>query len=869
MRGIHVSWVLVLVLCASCGGGSKFSGDGDTDVTGDADDVRLDRLDEDTGGGDVPVDGDEDAPDGAGECSDASDCVTLYGPAPCGAWECNDGVCEVNCPGCTDGDMDGYGTGSCAGPDCDDADDTIFDSHTRSCYSGASGTAGRGVCREGTEICTAGVWAPCVGEVVPSGEACNLEDDDCDGSVDEDLGNLTCGIGACLTTVAACTGGVVGTCVPGTPGSSDPCGGGDEDCDGAIDEDCSSCVPVSPSGNDSTADGSTTNPFGTIQGAIDWAAADSTRPRIVCVASGYSCGGTSTYSGTVTMSNGISVYGQYRTSDWTRCTSSTTIIATTRAEGVIFPSTVTTTTVLDGFQVNRHPSATTAAVTVDGATSVILSNLRISNSPSVTNSYGINMINGAEALIMSSWVDSGIGSAESIAIRSVGSTPTIRDNCQSYDGAGRCDIFCSGTGDAIRGEVWTTTRAGANFAVYLEDSPGAIVERSAMCNFNDVDGAGIRIHGDGSGILIRANSIGAWGGENNSHGVWLDNCAGAAPWIVDNHQIAAEGNSTSTLADGIRAIGDCHPVIDSNVHINGGSESGAASPSGIYCGADPSSGVASQCVVLGNLLIEGSAWGVPVVSVGVRCDDDGCMRIANNVITGRGGIDTYGIHLGECGTFIDNNTITGGCGSTSATGVYSEDSFVRLQNNLIFAGECTGGATTADHIGLHVLVSDTGHEMDVHSNDIDGDGQAGACTSTGLELDVTGTAPAGGVGIFRNNIINAGQCNVSNVVVEAHASSDPRIFESNDLDPRGSPVALYMDETSSGLTTHTAVNALTDMTVSGNISADPLFTLYPTNLHLSSGSPCDGAGTATGAPAFDMDGDARSTTAPDIGADEM
>ena len=35
------------------------------------------------------------------------------------------------------------------------------------------------------------------------------------------------------------------------------------------------------------------------------------------------------------------------------------------------------------------------------------------------------------------------------------------------------------------------------------------------------------------------------------------------------------------------------------------------------------------------------------------------------------------------------------------------------------------------------------------------------------------------------------------------------------------------------------------------------------------GSPCDGAGTAAGAPAFDIDGDARSSTAPDIGADEI
>ena len=58
------------------------------------------------------------------------------------------------------------------------------------------------------------------------------------------------------------------------------------------------------------------------------------------------------------------------------------------------------------------------------------------------------------------------------------------------------------------------------------------------------------------------------------------------------------------------------------------------------------------------------------------------------------------------------------------------------------------------------------------------------------------------------------------------------------------------------------------MIVSGVISADPLFIAYPTDLHLSAGSPCIGAGTPTGRPALDMDGQPRDPSAPDIGADE-
>jgi hypothetical protein len=66
-----------------------------------------------------------------------------------------------------------------------------------------------------------------------------------------------------------------------------------------------------------------------------------------------------------------------------------------------------------------------------------------------------------------------------------------------------------------------------------------------------------------------------------------------------------------------------------------------------------------------------------------------------------------------------------------------------------------------------------------------------------------------------------------------------------------------------------AVNALTDATFAGNISADPMFASYPSNLHINAGSACIGAGTPAGAPAVDMDGDVRDLTTPDIGADEQ
>ncbi len=72
----------------------------------------------------------------------------------------------------------------------DDCDGRVDDGLTRSCYTGPSGTAGRGICRNGTQTCGAGAWRGCSGQVVPRAETCNRLDDDCDGRVDD---------GVCMT----------------------------------------------------------------------------------------------------------------------------------------------------------------------------------------------------------------------------------------------------------------------------------------------------------------------------------------------------------------------------------------------------------------------------------------------------------------------------------------------------------------------------------------------------------------------------------------------------------------------------------------------------------------------------------------------
>jgi hypothetical protein len=246
------------------------------------------------------------------------------------------------------------------------------------------------------------------------------------------------------------------------------------------------------------------------------------------------------------------------------------------------------------------------------------------------------------------------------------------------------------------------------------------------------------------------------------------------------------------------------------------------------------------------------------------------MRIADNTISGNAGVAVTGVWLQESGTFVDDNDITGGCATTTATGVYSNDSFARIQNNRIRAGSCGGGGGGAAIFrGVHVITAAGVNEVDVHSNTIDGGGNPAACTSVGIDLDVdVAGAPVSGVGIFRNDVVLGGVCNTSYDVREANGAGDPRVFENVNLDPYASPTAIYYDADTGNVANAAGVNALGDMTVSNVLDLDTLFVGYPLDLHLGAGSPCDGTGTPTGAPATDMDGDVRDAANPDIGADE-
>lgn len=192
-----------------------------------------------------------------------------FAPQSCGV---STGACDPGTTVCTNGTVScqgGVGPVMEACNNIDDDCDAIVDGQTQPCYpapTGCNTTTGvcQGICRFGTQNCTAGMFGTCSGAVTPEAEIacngvdencdgmdspggpeqCNGLDDDCDSRVDEgvavtdpDIGDA-CGtppfIGTCRQGAIQCVAGAE-ECIGEVNPVAESCDNLDNDCNGTVD----------------------------------------------------------------------------------------------------------------------------------------------------------------------------------------------------------------------------------------------------------------------------------------------------------------------------------------------------------------------------------------------------------------------------------------------------------------------------------------------------------------------------------------------------------------------------------------------------------------------------------------------------------
>jgi hypothetical protein len=327
----------------------------------------------------------------------------------------------------------------------------------------------------------------------------------------------------------------------------------------------------------------------------------------------------------------------------------------------------------------------------------------------------------------------------------------------------------------------------------------------------------------------------------------------------------------------IYAAGDCHPRIDSNPAITLTTPIGGIA---VRCGTQ--NNVDSRCIIshnpnIGVNVTATSGIATFVNGTGVQCDATACSRIDQNHINGVAqsgfssscslNVSGWGLLMTNSAALVAGNFILGNNGSSlNSDGLgISSGGAARIENNYIYGSAIAAGYNQCQGaksiIGLSV-----GGSADVDSNYIDS-GFTGCWAVSSIPSPsgryAFGVEVASAGVTLRNNVLQGCAS-----VFEGSTSADPLIFQNTDL-PNGylNEQAVYpnVNGTDPRLTA-TQVNALTDMTTGGNINAS----CFGSGLgvkHLAAGAACIDAGTTTGAPTRDYDGQARDA-APDIGPDE-
>ena len=369
--------------------------------------------------------------------------------------------------------------------------------------------------------------------------------------------------------------------------------------------------------------------------------------------------------------------------------------------------------------------------------------------------------------------------------------------------------------------------------------------------------------------------------DNSYHVIFNDNNGLTGTAVLDGFTVTA-GNADDNSFPGNTGGGmynsSSSPTV-TNCTFSGNS---AGDDGGGMRNSSGSSPTVTNCTFSGNSAGDGGG--------GMRNSSGSSPTVTNCTFSGNSaGISGGGMDNNSSSPVVTNCTFSGNSTGDAGGGMINIDSSPTV-TNCTFSGNsagddgggmrnfssssptvanCTfsGNSADADGGGMHNSFSSSPTVTNcTFSGNSAGDGGGGMRNSSGSSPTVTNcsfsgnSADADGGGMFNNHSSPAvTNCSFS----ENSASNDGGGMFNNDSSPVVTNCILWgnsteIENTGTGSPTVTYSIVLGGHAGTGNLSLDPLF-VNPAggDLHLLPGSPAIDAGTATGAPATDFDGDAR------------
>jgi hypothetical protein len=698
-------------------------------------------------------------------------------------------------------------------------------------------------------------------------------------------------------------------------------------CNGAPDLDCA-CIKVTLDGNDADAIASHgLKPFHDVQLALDFAAEHPEVASKVCVVGRPDCSipasadEVPTYSGPesgdFTMHDGVSLYGSYESTNFTRCSLPKTDLSLTSTAGVVFPNTITRPTVLDGFDLLYFEAPTSTAISVRGAKGVVVSGVQIEGGSTADDLYGIDVSDGAQttlqgvAILMNGalYVPAADPSGTVYGVRAVGSQVTIDGCTLDLNGAEVYGVWLENAGNVVM-QNSTLRSAGAGVGIHVEGSNSAVLNGTTLLGSMQVGAELIdttnttfsgKVTGAIDGLKALRSPVSGQVTVSLTYGtgVLLDTSPGSVLSVDASNAgqvdtiVSVVGDATGTqlgvtgdiygvhgidfsdcggtapLVAGsslrirgatdpsaISSLGDCNPRIENNPRLVAVAENEYTQidVNAVHCGNG------SRCSITNNPDIHVEVQqNSPLPNahnlVGIRCDAGSCGDVIGNTVSALTGVPANNMTQQYLG--VQGYAIVAGGGLVA--------------KNVASAGCAVSGAG--------ILASGGGL---IENNFVYGPGcsstRSGTATGSALEIPATSytttvdsntlfgsAAQFAGIGSgagWAVGINQQGAAIIRNNIIQG-VSADfmggtPSVFQNNDLTH-----SIYVTGTTT-LTNIDLINAL-GPGFSANFAGSP--GLAGDDRHLVANSPCVNAGTPEGAPADDFYGDPRDAQ-PDVGADE-